>query len=315
MAPGSDEDKGGWLPDAELRRRLARHSLAPHHQVESLQRAAHLSRQHDAGVEFEQYRAYQPGDDLRRVDWRAYGRSDRLLVRDAQRDGQLTVAVLLDLSGSMAMSDSTGTTRLNLACRIAGALSWLAARERHALVLAGLGESQPVFLPPASGRAQLERACRVLDALQAVGHWPAASSVHQVLQRLPARSYIVTLSDCFEQTDEIQASLRHLAAGAHDLTMVQILLEQELALPGRGQLRVRDAETGDTRRVDAVRYRAEYQTRMGALLADIRRRNIARGARFVRTATHLPLWQTLDAMLNPALRGRDRLLVGVEQVA
>lgn len=300
-----------WLPDGPTRQQLTRYSIAELLRVDSLVRAHNRSTQRDAGPEFERYRSYQPGDDLRRVDWRAYGRTDRLLIREAEREGRLTLAFVIDLSASMGMTDAVDMSRFDYAARLVAALGWLAVEQRHDVTLIGLSQEGPVVVSPAQGRAQLERVLRALAQSRPGGAWPETHNVHQSLQALPPRSAVVFIGDLLAQDDEMEAGLAQLVSGQHALHAVQVLLPQEVDLPSSGQVRVRDIERGGTRLFDTRAFRKTYQSRMSDVLDRTRRQQARRGARFVRTATDVPLQQTLRALLNPTLRGRDRLLASV----
>lgn len=300
------------LPGTALRHQLLRHTLASRHRVASSLRASHVSRERGEGIEFHQYRPYLPGDDLRRVDWRLYGRTDRHFVREAEQESRLTVCLFVDTTRSMGMADGDGTTRLELAQRAAAAIAWLSMQRHHDFGLVTLTDGRPVYIRPSAGSAQLHRVTAALAALAAEGTWPRHANVRHALQALPARSKVFCFSDFFERGDEQTRAMRELLGMAHGLTSVQILLGEELAFPHRGQVEVVDAEHGTRRVVDARAYRARYLERMRDLLSEVRREQLALGARFVRVTAATPIAEVMRATLDHALSAQARLLAAVD---
>ena len=300
------------LPDTALRHQLLRYTLARTHRVASSLRASHVSRERGEGIEFHQYRSYLPGDDLRRVDWRLYGRTDRYYVREAEQESRLTVCLFVDTTASMGMSDSHGATRLALAQRAAAAIAWLATQRHHDLGLVTLTDGRPAYVRPGSGSAQLHRVTAALAALEPAGAWPRHANVRHALQALPARSKVYCFSDFFERGDEQTRAMRELLGMAHGLTSVQILLDEELSFPHRGQVEVVDAEHGGRRLVDARRYRPQYFERLQRLLQEVRREQLALGARFARATASTPVGDVLRAALDHSLGPDARLLADVD---
>lgn len=302
------------FPDAELRDLLSRFTLAQRHRVSNPLRASHISRERGDGLEFHQFRGYLPGDDLRRVDWRLYGRTDKLYVREAEQESRLTVCLFVDTTGSMDMVGDSGPTRLALACRFAAAIGWLALRRQHDFGLVTLTDGEPEYLQPGTGTAQYQRLLQLLANLRASGQWPRRPNLRKVMQALPVRSKVYALSDFFERRREQSESLRELLGMAHGLTCVQILTPGELSFEHRGQLDIIDRESGERRLVDARAYRGEYLERMRALLDGVQREHVALGARFVRVTTTDTLADVLRASLDNALPPQARLIAGVARV-
>lgn len=301
-----------YYPDAATRHLLSRFSLTPAHHVDHSMRASHISRRRGEGIEFHQFRPYQQGDDLRRVDWRLYGRSEKLFVREAEQESRLTVTILVDTSGSMALSDTDGLSRLELARRLAGCLGWLAMTHQYEFALVGMGGGRPLVLPPGQGVAHFERLLRHLPDLLAKGQWTSMVA-EQVFQRLPDRMMLFVLGDFFEMQREQSAAIAEFTARAHTATLTQLLLPRELEFRERGQIEVVDRETGDSRLVSARSFRPQYLQSMQALLDDTQQRFLAMGARFCRASTATPLDAILNATLAPSMMPAARLLVDMQQ--
>lgn len=296
------------LPDSVLRHQLLRYTLANSHRVASSLRASHVSRERGEGIEFHQFRPYLPGDDLRRVDWRLYGRTDRHFVREAEQESRLTVCLFIDTTASMGMRDDAAPSRLHVARRVAAAIAWLSAQRHHDFGLVTLTDGRPVYLPPSAGSGQLQRVLTSLASLTPSGRWPRHANVRHALRALPSHSKVYCFSDFFERGDEQTRAMRELLGMAHGLSSVQILTDAELSFRYRGQVEVVDAEHGDVQLVDARSYRPQYLARLGALLDAVRREQLALGARVVRVTTSTPMSEVLRATLDPALTPAARLL-------
>lgn len=279
--------------------------------VDNRLRAQHASRRQGEGIEFHQYRPYQQGDDLRKVDWRLYGRSDRLYVREALQDSRLTVTLMIDTSASMGLADANGVTRLEYACRVAACLAWLALVEQNDFALIAVGGDVPRILPPGQGRVHFERFLKQLELLDAAGRWES-QSVERILRRLPANMLLIGLSDFFEHDREQTAAISEITGRAHTAILMQLLLAKELQFDERGQIEVVDGETGEKRLVSARRFRPTYLKAMHQLLQDTTRRHQALGARVCRATTETSVASLLRVALNEQLPGSARLLANVD---
>lgn len=297
------------MPDASTREFLNRYSLAPDHLVDDRQRASHLSRQRGDGLEFHQYRPYQSGDDLRLVDWRLFGRSDRMYVREAQQESRLTVCLLVDTTASMMIRDDNDKPRIETACRIAAALGWLAVQRQHPCMALAFGPAKSPILRAASGMRQLERLCHWLGELAPAEGWPARAAQHQLMQAIPPRSLVIALSDFAAMHDDQRGSWRDLMSQAHALISVQLLCDAEVHFQARGHIEIIEPESGEKRLVDAKRVAQQFPTRLRHWLETVRADQVSLGARFVRARTEQATNDILAAILSERRSADARLLV------
>jgi uncharacterized protein (DUF58 family) len=287
-----------------LRARLGEFRLAAPRAFGGRGYGQHASRSRGAGLEFAQYRSYEPGDDLRQVDWKLYARSDRFFVREAERDAPLNAWVLMDASASMAQGDGARPhwSRLDAARVFAAAVFELALRQgdRFGLFAAGAGKLHG--LPAGSGPRQRDRCQLELRALKAEASWPGEAGLRPIWERVHAGDLVVLLSDGF---DEAAISLAEkLALARRELCFVQILTAEERDFPFRGGRRFRDAETGADLLADGEAARGDFLTRFAKAQAALAARLAAVGVRHV--AWHLD--EALEAPLQrlfPARSGRS----------
>jgi len=281
------------LPPA-LRARLASLRLEARHPAAGRGFGQHASRARGAGLEFAQYRAYEPGDDLRQIDWKLYARADRYYVRDAERESPLQLWLLLDLSASMAQADrdAGGPTRLDRAKTVAAALAQVASAQGDACGLIALGGNNPPRLPALAGPRHLERVLHALAAVEAGGGTLDEAALAGVLAQIPAQAIVVVLSDGFD--DGLVGMTLRLAALGRDLRWLLLTTADERDFPFTGSPRFRDVEADQRSEIDAGRARSDFLARFGAARADLGRRLQATGARVVSLYT--------DADPLPAVR-------------
>jgi uncharacterized protein (DUF58 family) len=227
--------------------------LAARMVVDGMMLGRHVSRRAGAGLEFSQYRSYQPGDDLRRLDWKLLGRSDRYFVREAESETSITVRILLDATGSMAHEEN-GVSKLDYARFLAAALALLAHRQGDAVGLYVLSDGRAVTLRPRREPSHLHRLLHELERIQPAGRWPVWSALERALTPDAARGITILLGDLHERSDEIRASVRRLAGAHHEVLCFQVLGDVERGFGYRGTVTLEELETG--RRLDLVAERA-----------------------------------------------------------
>ena len=287
-----------------LRARLGEFRLAAPRAFGGRGYGQHASRSRGAGLEFAQYRSYEPGDDLRQVDWKLYARSDRFFVREAERDAPLNAWVLVDASASMGQADAARPkwSRLDAARVLAAAVFELALRQgdRFGLFAAGAGKLHG--LPAGSGPRQRDRCQLEWRGLHASGSWPGEAGLRPVWERVHAGDLVLMLSDGFDEATITLAE--KLAVARRELCFVQILTAEERDFPFRGGRRFRDAETGEEMLADGEAARSDFLARFAKAQAALAARLAAAGVRHV--VWHLD--EALEAPLQrlfPARSGRS----------
>ena len=232
-------------------------SLAARQAAEGFLNGAHASRRHGAGMEFSQYRPYQPGDDLRRLDWRLAARSDRYYLRESEVDTSLTVHLLLDASASMNHRDDNGLTKLDYARLLLAALAYLAQQQGDAVGLSILSPTGLRHLPARADTRQLPRLYHALETTEAVGNFPAAAALAPLTARRQ-RALTVCVSDLYEDEAEIIALLTRLRAVSGDVLLLHLVANNELNFNYKGPVTFKDLETGRTLQLDADQQRPAY---------------------------------------------------------
>jgi uncharacterized protein (DUF58 family) len=237
------------LEDLELIARTA---------VEGFLQGLHHSPYVGFSVEFATHREYLPGDDLRHLNWKLYGRQDRLYVKQYDAETNLDLHLLVDWSGSMTTRSGRIAKQRYASC-LAAALAHLALTQRDAVGVTLFAGTVLDHLPPRAKANQLEE---ILDLLARTPLRPRADSarvLHEAAEMMPRRGMVVLLSDLFYETNEIFAALDHLRFLGHDVLVFHILDQLERRLPVDGAIRFHDLETGEEVVAQADELRPAYE--------------------------------------------------------
>src|SRR5262245_49837946 len=181
-------------------------TLAARTVVDGFMYGVHHSRIPGAGLEFSQYRSYQPGDDLRRIDWKLFGRSDRYFIREAESETSITVRIILDATGSMAHTED-GVSKFDYARFLAAALALLAVRQGDAIGLYTLSDGAAMTIRPRREASHLHRILHTLERLSPSGRWPVWSSLERAMTPDPERGVTIVIGDFHEHADEIRGAV------------------------------------------------------------------------------------------------------------
>ena len=236
---------------------------------------AHRSPIRGSSLEFAEYRKYVPGDDTRRLDWRAYARNDRYYIKEFEADTNLRMCIVLDTSGSMDFANN-GISKLNYARRLAGSLAYIAARQGDAVGLYCAGsdtsESSPILsgqaeqdkgfhteIPPKRGAVHLSTVLDELGATEASGETGFADSLHEMAERVPQRALIIVLSDLFVDPEALRNCFQHLRFRKHDVAVFHLLEQSELEFQFDRPMRFVDMEGGEPVLADPTIIATQYQ--------------------------------------------------------
>ncbi len=258
----------------------------------------HASRSRGAGLEFAQYRPYEPGDELRQIDWKLYGRSDRFFVREAERESPLRLWILIDASASMGQADAArpSFSRFDAAKGLAAALAELALASGDRFGWIVLAADGLALVAPQGGARQRNRLWLDLHGLTAAGGFPAADRLGPVWERIGAQDMVVLLSDLFD--DAAVALAERLSRARRETLAIQILTVEERDFPFTGGHRFRDPETGEELPGDGPAMRADFQARFAGAQAALAARLDAAGVVHATYVLDEPLDQPLRRLFG-----------------
>jgi uncharacterized protein (DUF58 family) len=207
--------------------------LRARHIVEGHVAGLHRSPYRGFSIEFAEHREYVPGDDLRYVDWKVYGKSDRVYLKQYEDETNLQCYLVLDISESMTyQSRGSALSKLEYAQALAAALAWLLIqRQQDAVGLATFDSQVRSLVTASSNPSHLEQLLSTLEAVQPGKKTAAGPIFHELAQRLTKRGVVVVLSDCFDDVASLAAGLAHFRHRRHDVILLHVLDRAELEFP------------------------------------------------------------------------------------
>jgi uncharacterized protein (DUF58 family) len=233
----------------------------------------HESPFHGFSVEFSDYRNYQPGDDLRHLDWRLYARSDRLCIKRYMQETNVRFYVICDTSASMNYrGPKAWGSKLDCARILAAALTWFLLRQNDAAGMVALsGEREvPHFIRPSQRPSQFGLMLRHLEGLQPSGGACLSRLLEHTIRLVHRRSVILFFSDLLEPSDEVAQGLKHLRFHGHECMIFQVLDQDETDFPFNEPKIFEDLESGVRRVVSPAGAREKYLARFNAFMAEHR---------------------------------------------
>jgi uncharacterized protein (DUF58 family) len=222
------------LANMELRARLV---------VEGFITGLHKSPYHGFSVEFTEHRPYMPGDEIRHIDWKAYGKTDRYYIKEFEEETNLKTYLILDASKSMDYSSEGQLKKIEYASYLAAALGYLMIEQRDAVGLTVYDERVRTSLPPRATKLYLQQILRELEALKPGNKTGTAQSLHEVAERIKRRGLIVILSDLFDDPVQVMTALKHFRHRGNEVIVMQVLDPLERSFAFGTDAVFRDMET------------------------------------------------------------------------
>lgn len=233
----------------------------------------HDSPFHGFSVEFSDYRNYQPGDDLRHLDWRLYARNDRLCIKRYMQETNVRFYIICDTSASMEYRGATAWgSKLECAKVLAAALSWFLLKQNDAagMVTVSGADNAPEFIRPSQRPNQFGIMLRQLDQLKAAGGACLSQLLQHTVRLVHRRSVILFFSDLLEPSEEVALGFKQLRFHGHEVIVFQILDRDETEFPFTEGKIFEDLETGVRRIVNPSAVRDKYLARLTAFMAAYR---------------------------------------------
>lgn len=227
----------------EIVSRLSRLDLIAKYVVEGYITGLHKSPYHGFSTEFAEHRQYMKGDSLRYLDWKVYGRTDRMYVKRFEEETNLKSHIILDVSGSMGFQSRGSVTKLKYGIILAVALTLLMIRQRDGVGLVTFSDSLKSYVPPRSVQSQLKEIIKVLSSTEPAGTTITGNILHTLAERLSVRSLIIFISDLIIDPDELIHGLKHFRHNGHEVLVFHILDPMELQFDYTEETRFTDLET------------------------------------------------------------------------
>jgi uncharacterized protein (DUF58 family) len=283
--------------------RLAAVPLVPRKPMVGTVSGRHASPHRGSSVEFAEYRKYVPGDDLRRLDWRAYGRSDRFYVKEYEADTNLRLCLVLDTSGSMAFG-AAGAAKIEYARRVCGALAYLASQQGDAVGISCAADGIVRTLPPRRSPTHLRLVFDVLEEAVPAGPTRLPEVLHEIAETIRQRALVVVVSDLFVEPATLGQAFSHLRFRRHDVALFHLLDPQEIGFRFQRPTRFLDMEGGGSIFADPVDIADRYHRAVAQYLDAVRELVLESGIDYHRVLTDEPYEQLLARFLVGRAAGR-----------
>lgn len=231
--------------------------------AQGLLHGLHGSVQRGTGLEFSQYRAYEPGDALGNIDWKLFARSDRYFVREAERESNVNIWLVIDASASMLQDSSEsnqGWHKFDYAKHLLATIAYIAHKQSDAIGLLGLSSESLHFLPALSGKQHWQKLLVQLSQMSTGSVFPSPQVLQHQLSHMQSNSLIFVLSDFYQKNNEIVDFMQNLIGKRTEVIAMQLESNDELTFPYKGQIRFEDRESKQQILVSADEAKMDYFT-------------------------------------------------------
>ncbi len=265
--------------------------------INGLHRTPHIGM----SMDFAEHRLYMPGDDIRRIDWRLYARTDRLYRKEFEADTVMNFSILVDVSASMGYGSGT-VTKLDYARFLAACLAYFAHGQRDRVGLVTFDSDIVEMVPPSA--KHLPTLLHTIARARAERPGNLETPFQKLVEHFRRRSLVLLISDLYAEPTQVIDAIRLLRQRRNDVMVIQVLDPAELEFPFDQSMQIEDMETGANHPVVPDYLREQYQTAIRAHIADIETRLVKEGVDYAMFNTSQPL----DYALFDFLSKRQRLV-------
>ncbi|HWO43142.1 MAG TPA: DUF58 domain-containing protein [Candidatus Eisenbacteria bacterium] len=209
--------------------------------VEGMMSGIHRSRSKGFSVEFEEHREYSPGDEIRRIDWKALGKFDRYFIKEYEDETNLRAYLILDCSASMDYA-SNGVTKFDYGCTLTASLAYLVLKQQDAAGLVTFSDRIEQFVPPRAKRDYLAQILKALETRRPAGDTAVGRILEEIAGQIKRRGMIILVSDLIDEPEAILKGLRLFRYKGNDVIVFHVLDQAEIDLPFDGNCLFEDLE-------------------------------------------------------------------------
>ena len=286
--------------DPEVLQKLGDLELVAREVVEGLRVGSHRSPLRGFSTEFAHHRQYAPGDPIRSIDWRVFGRTERYYTKLYEAETNFDCHLLLDSSASMSYG-SGKVTKLEYAKFLAASIAYMVLKQRDSVGLSVFDSEVRAYMPPRSSMGVILEIDRLLRVTKPVPKTTIAKQLHDIALLLRRRSLVVLISDLFSEVDDIMAGLDHLKFDGHNVVVIQPLDSYELEFPFKGTWRFEGLEGEEPLTTQTDRIRESYLADLAKYLDELNARCVGSHIDYTMADTKRPV----DAVLSEVVLKRQ----------
>lgn len=291
--------------DPELLQKLGDLEMVAREVVEGLRAGSHRSQLRGFSTEFAHHRQYAPGDAIRDLDWRVYGRTERYYTKLYEAETNFDCHILMDASSSMTYR-SGKVSKLEYSKYLAAALSYLILKQRDSVGLSVFDSEMRAHLPPRSAMSIILQIEKILKEITPTPKTSIAQQLNDIALQIKRRSFVILISDLFSDVEDIMRGLQRLRFGGHNVIVFHTLDPYELKFPFKGTWQFEGLEGEEELITQPERIREEYLKNLNVFLEKLRSGCIGSGVDYSLVDTSRPL----DGLLSEFLETRSLNMMG-----
>jgi len=288
--------------DPEVLQKLGDLEWVAREVVEGLRVGSHRSPLRGFSTEFAHHRQYSPGDPIRSIDWRVFGRTEKYFTKLYEAETNFDCHILVDSSASMIYG-SGKVSKLEYAKFLAASIAYMVLKQRDSVGLSVFDSEVRAYMPPRSSMNVILEIDRMLRVTKPIAKTTIAKQLHDIALMMKRRSFVVLISDLFSDVDDIMSGLDHLKYDGHNVIVIQTLDPYELEFPFKGTWRFEGLEGEEPLTTETDRMRESYLAAMQKFLDTLNARCVGSHIDFTMANTKRPL----DAVLSEVVLKRQNL--------
>ncbi|MGH7828511.1 MAG: DUF58 domain-containing protein [Candidatus Binatia bacterium] len=266
--------------------------------VEGIMSGVHRSRSKGFSVEFEEHREYSPGDEIRRIDWKALGKFDRYFIKEYEDETNLRAYLLLDTSASMDYA-SNGITKFDYGCTLTACLAYLILKQQDAAGLVTFSNRIEQFIPPKAKRDYLTQILQALENRRPAGETNVGRILEEIAGQIKRRGMVILVSDLIDEPEAILKGLRLFRYKGNDVIVFHLLDQAEIDLPFDGNILFEDLEEANLKVVaDPKAIRQTYRQVIDEFTGQMRKQCHDSAIDYQLLSTTTPLDRALASYLS-----------------
>jgi uncharacterized protein (DUF58 family) len=282
--------------DPEVLQKLGDLELVAREVVEGLRVGSHRSPLKGFSTEFAHHRQYSPGDPIKSIDWRVFGRTEKYFTKLYEAETNYDCHILMDSSASMSYG-SGKVSKLEYAKFLAASIAYIILKQRDSVGLSVFDSEVRAYMPPRSSMSVILEIDRMLRVTKPEPKTTIAKQLHDIAMLMKRRSFVVLISDLFSDVDDIMAGLDHLKFDGHNVVVIQTLDPYELEFPFKGTWRFEGLEGEEPLTTQTDRMRESYMTDLGKYLDHLSTRCVGSQIDYTVANTKLPLNEVLSEVV------------------
>jgi uncharacterized protein (DUF58 family) len=288
--------------DPEVLQKLGDLEWVAREVVEGLRVGSHRSPLRGFSTEFAHHRQYSPGDPIRSIDWRVFGRTEKYFTKLYEAETNFDCHILVDSSASMTYG-SGKVSKLEYAKFLAASIAYMVLKQRDSVGLSVFDSEVRAYMPPRSSMNVILEIDRMLRVTKPIPKTTIAKQLHDIAMMMKRRSFVVLISDLFSDVDDIMAGLDHLKYDGHNVVVIQTLDPYELEFPFKGTWRFDGLEGEEPLTTETDRMRGTYLAALNRFLETLNARCVGSHIDYTMANTRL----ALDAVLSEVVLKRQNL--------